>query len=214
MNLPTTEEYEFFAQYLTANDEEFEDIYAVNKPCSVTQGVNSIHEAFNQTYDELEVVVEEPLELTTEQEEKVVQTSPVENLQRFAAQIMNLPPQVQQIPYIQVPIVQQSTERKIQKQKKTYKQPNPKIDGKKLAQKKLYSTDKLRPSLPKRCGNKNCSVGQHYETPEMASLFIGSFGTVEKKNTYCPCGATIQYFLDNKWFRSGNLSKYISENKM
>ena len=169
----------------------------------------------DQTYD-LEIDITDPEE--SPQPQKAVQISEetnqpfVEKLQQFLPQLMTFPSQVQEFPNFQVSIVQQPTERKIQKPKKTNKQQNPTIAGKKLAQKKLYSTDKLRTSLPKRCGNKNCSEGQHYETPEIASLFIGDFNTIEKRNTYCPCCATIQYFLDNKSSRvegSGNAFNFF-----
>jgi len=118
---------------------------------------------------------------------------------------MNLPSGKQQ---------QQFSPKKIPKQKKTETK-NINIQGAVvvIAEKRNYSNYKVRTISPKRCGDPKCSHGQYYGTSEEASSNIHNFVTIQKKNTYCPCGATIQYFVDGEWFRSGNLSKYLAERK-
>eukprot|EP01080_Neovahlkampfia_damariscottae_P009503 gene9503-1709_t len=76
-----------------------------------------------------------------------------------------------------------------------------------LAQKKNYSVDKARTRLPKRCGDEKCQYGQHYLTAQEAAVKNKDFNTRKGKNTYCPCGATIQYFIDGTWMRSGQCNK-------
>eukprot|EP01080_Neovahlkampfia_damariscottae_P012995 gene12995-7732_t len=80
----------------------------------------------------------------------------------------------------------------------------------KISIKKNYATDKIRSNLPKRCGDETCSYGQHYSL-EVAEKKNKTFDTMADSSTYCPCGATIQYRIDNKWLRSGGLSKHLKK---
>jgi len=93
---------------------------------------------------------------------------------------------------------------------------NPKVqsNGIDLAQKKKYTGDKARTRLPKRCGDLKCIFGQHYSTVEEANEKQNSFNTLKGKNTYCPCGSTVQYYIDGQWMRSGSLSKHLQAKRL
>ena len=155
-----------------------------------------------------ESCIPEPTEIltipTTETEEKII---PKQNY------LLPTDPQIQyRYLMCQLNHLRLSEQKTIQKQNKTSKRQT-NTGGDKLATKKNYSTDKTRTHLPKRCGDSFCSKHQYYPTSEEATLHIQSFDTLEKKSTYCPCGKTVQYYLDGKWWRSGNLSRYLKEKK-
>ena len=99
------------------------------------------------------------------------------------------------------------------KSSKITKQKKPKVVGG-IAQRKNFTNEKCRTNLPKRCGHKACKHGQHYFTVEEAINHMPTFETTKNKNTYCPCGDTVQYFIDGKWLRSAALSKHENKKKI
>jgi hypothetical protein len=77
-----------------------------------------------------------------------------------------------------------------------------------------YRKKKIRTNLPKRCGSPQCTFNQYFETLEDAEKHLETFLTLKGRSACCPCGCTIQYFLDGKWVRSTTLSNLLRKKKI
>jgi len=81
-----------------------------------------------------------------------------------------------------------------------------------VSKKKIYSLDKVRYHLPKRCSDVYCSYKQHYNLDDAIKNRHG-FNKKPKKTYCCACGSTIQYYHSNSWVRSSGLTKRLKKSK-